>query len=148
MTHLDTNFLIASLTPATAESRRVSEWLSAGETVGLSVIAWAEFLCGPVSPQQTVLASAAFPDPVALTAQDAARAAELLNATGRRRGSLADCLIAATCLRLGASIATNNTQDFQRFAPMGPTGGVARQGPLCGPSYPVRGPRPTSAITA
>jgi predicted nucleic acid-binding protein len=53
MIHLDTNFLIASLTPATAEGRRVSKWLGAGETVGLSVIAWAEFLCGPVTPQQT-----------------------------------------------------------------------------------------------
>lgn len=119
MIHLDTNFLIASLTPATAEGRRVSQWLGEGEIVGLSVIAWAEFLCGPVTPQQTALATAAFPDPVALIPDDATRAAELFNATGRRRGSLADCLIAATCLRLGASIATNNTQDFQRFAPMG-----------------------------
>ena len=119
MIHLDTNFLIASLAPLSAESRQVSQWLGAGETVGLSVIAWAEFLCGPVTPQQAALAAAAFPDPVALIPQDAARAAELFNATGRRRGSLADCLIAATCLRLGASIATNNGQDFQRFAPMG-----------------------------
>jgi hypothetical protein len=38
MIHLDTNFLIASLTPLTAESRQVSQWLEAGETVGLSVI--------------------------------------------------------------------------------------------------------------
>lgn len=119
MIHLDTNFLSASLSPATAESRRVSGWLSAGEAVSLSVITWAEFLCGPVTPQQTALATAAFPDPVALLPQDAARAADLFNATGRRRGSLADCLIAATCLRLGASIATNNTPDFQRFAPLG-----------------------------
>lgn len=119
MIHLDTNFLIASLTPQTAENRRVSEWLQAGDGVNLSVITWAEFLCGPVTPQQAALAAAAFPDPVALTPQDAARAADLFNATGRRRGSLADCLIAATCLRLGASIATKNLSDFQRFAPMG-----------------------------
>jgi len=119
MIHLDTSFLIAGLTPATLESRRVSQWLTAGETVSLSVIAWAEFLCGPVTAQQTALATAAFPEPVALTLQDASRAAELFNATGRRRGSLADCLIAATCLRLDASIATNNAQDFQRFVPMG-----------------------------
>ena len=119
MIHLDTNFLIASLTPASAESRQVSQWLEAGEPVGLSVIAWAEFLCGPVTPRQTALAAGAFPDPVALIPEDAARAANLFNATGRRRGSLADCLIAATCLRLGASIATNNAQDVRRFTPMG-----------------------------
>ncbi len=119
MIHWDTNFLIASLTPTTAESRRVSEWLGAGEPLGLSVIAWAEFLCGPVTPHQTALATTVSPEPVALTSEDAARAAELFNATGRRRGSLADCLIAATCRRLGASIATNNIDDFQRFVPMG-----------------------------
>jgi predicted nucleic acid-binding protein len=119
MIHLDTSFLIASLTPGTPENQRVSAWLAAGEHVALSVIAWAEFLCGPVTPQQTALAVAAFPDPAALLREDAARAAELFNATGRRRGSLADCLIAATCLRLGASIATNNLDDFQRFEAMG-----------------------------
>ena len=119
MIHLDTSFLIASLTPASAESRQISQWLLAEESVGLCVIAWAEFLCGPVTPRQTALAASVFHDPVALIAEDAALAANLFNATGRRRGSLADCLIAATCLRLGASIATNNTEDFQRFTPMG-----------------------------
>jgi predicted nucleic acid-binding protein len=119
MIHLDTNFLIAGLVTATPENKYIVDWLAAGESIGLSVIAWAEFLCGPVTPQQTALAAVAFPNPESLTPQDAARAADLFNATGRRRGSLADCLIAATCLRLGASIATNNQNDFQRFTPMG-----------------------------
>jgi predicted nucleic acid-binding protein len=119
MIHLDTNFLIASLSPPTAESRQVSQWLSSGETVGLSVVTWAEFLCGPLTPGQAAIASAAFPDPIDLIPEDAARAAELFNANGRRRGSLADCLIAATCLRLGAAIATNNLHDFKRFVPLG-----------------------------
>ena len=54
-----------------------------------------------------------------LEAEHAARGAELYNATGRRRGSLADCLIAATCLRLNAAIATDNVADFRLFEPMG-----------------------------
>ena len=78
-----------------------------------------EFLCGPVIPQLVALAAAAFPDPVHLLPEDAARAADLFNATGRRRGSLADCLIAATCLRMQASLATNNLADFQKFQPHG-----------------------------
>jgi predicted nucleic acid-binding protein len=119
MIHLDTNFLIASLTPQSPESQQVVHWMGAGETVSLSVIAWAEFLCGPVSPQQISLALAAFPNPVVLLPEDASRAADLFNTTGRRRGSLADCLIAATCIRLGASLATHNRADFFRFQPMG-----------------------------
>jgi toxin FitB len=119
MIHLDTNFLIASLRPQTPESGRVGTWLGEGAVVRLSVIVWAEFLCGPVTPQQRAMAGAIFSDPVPLVAEDAVRAAEMFNATGRRRGSLADCLIAATCLRMGAVLATNNVQDFERFASLG-----------------------------
>lgn len=119
MIHLDTSFLISSLLPTTPASQQLSLWLASGSPVGLDVIVWAEFLCGPVIPQQVALAAAAFPDPVHLLPEDAARAADLFNATGRRRGSLADCLIAATCLRMQASLATNNLADFQKFQPHG-----------------------------
>ena len=86
------------------------------------MIVWFEFLCGPatgVSAEQAELATAIVGEPEALTSADAARAAELFNATGRRRGCFADCLIAATALRREASIATANVDDFARFAPMG-----------------------------
>src|SRR5207247_6974919 len=116
---LDTNFLIGALVPDTAFNRRTRQWLSGGEPVGFSTIAWAEFLCGPLSVDDAAAAAELLPNPEPLLPADAARAAELFNVTGRPRGSLADCLIAATCLRLGARLATENADDFRRFEPMG-----------------------------
>jgi predicted nucleic acid-binding protein len=72
-----------------------------------------------LSPSDAAAARALLPNPEPLLPADADRAADLYNATGRRRGSLADCLIAATCLRLGASLATANVGDFRGFEPMG-----------------------------
>ena len=85
----------------------------------ISVIVWAEFLCGPVSDDAIAIIESLVSEPVALLSEDARRGAELFNVTGRRRGSLADCLIAATCIRLHAALATNNISDFARFQPIG-----------------------------
>jgi predicted nucleic acid-binding protein len=52
-------------------------------------------------------------------ADDARAAADLSNQTGRRRGTLIDCMIAAIALRLDASIMTSNPADFRRFEPFG-----------------------------
>jgi predicted nucleic acid-binding protein len=65
------------------------------------------------------LAARVVDEPVALLARDAGMAAELFNLAGRRRGSLNDCMIAATALRAGASVATTNLVDFRRFEPAG-----------------------------
>ena len=106
---LDTNFLILALTPGTPQDALLRRWLAAGDAVRVSVVVWAEFLCGPVTTAQAGFAKAVVGEPEALLTADAARAAELFNATGRRRRSLADCLIAATALRLGATLATENS---------------------------------------
>ncbi len=119
MIHLDTSYLIRALVPGTLEDSRLRWWLSKGEPVAMSVVAWAEFLCGPVSPEQVQSAATMFHSPEPLLPADAPHVAEFFNLGGRRRGSLADCFIAATCLRVDAELATNNVDDFRRFEPAG-----------------------------
>ena len=85
----------------------------------MSAVAWAEFLCGPVSAELTDLARTLLGDPVALDVAEAEAAASLFNKAGRRRGSLRDCLVAATALQAGAALATENARDFERFKAAG-----------------------------
>lgn len=116
---LDANFLIGALRAGSTLSQQLRGWITAGQEVGINTVAWAEFLCGPLSDEDRTAAAELLPAPEPLLASDAARGAELFNATGRRQRSLADCLIAATCLRLGAQLATENRDDFRRFEAMG-----------------------------
>ena len=119
MIHLDTGFLIGALRRGSAEDRQLRAWLERSEPVGISAIGWAEFLCGPVDEDDVELATRVVDEPVALIARDAGMAANLFDLAGRRLGSLNDCLIAATALRMGASVATTNLTDFRRFAKAG-----------------------------
>jgi predicted nucleic acid-binding protein len=119
MVHLDTNFLILSLVPGTQQDQLLRGWLSGGESINVSTIAWAEFLCGPLDAIARQTAMAMFPNPEAFGATDAARAAELFNQTGRRRGTLIDCMIAATCIERNVPLATENVVDFRRFEQFG-----------------------------
>ena len=119
MIHLDADFLIRGMIPGTPQAVSLREWLVSGEAMGMSSVGWAEFLCGPVSEPVLVRAARIVSERVPLVEDDAAVAAKLFNASGRRRGSLADCLIAATALRFAAPLATSNLSDFRRFEKMG-----------------------------
>jgi predicted nucleic acid-binding protein len=115
MIHLDTSFLVRALLAGSLEDERLRSWLSAGEPLGMSAVAWAEFLCGPVEPPGVELVARVVPDPVPFAEGEAVLAARLFNESGRRRGALADCMIAATAIRAGATLATENPKDFRRF---------------------------------
>ena len=81
----------------------------------MSAVAWMEFMCGPVSAQQASLAARIVGAPLPFVAEDGTRAAAFFNATGRRRGSAVDCMIAAAAVGAGASLATSNPADFKGF---------------------------------
>ncbi len=121
MIHLDTSFLIRSLNAGTAEDRKLREWIGAGETLSMSMVAWAEFLCGPLEESEIALAAQIVEQQSAFTPEHAALAARLFNESGRRRGSLIDCMIAAAALADDAPIATPNVADFRRFEDSGLT---------------------------
>jgi len=118
MIHLDTSFLIRALVAGSPESLELRRQLRA-QPINISTIAWSEFLCGPLDAAQEAAAVRLFPLPETFIAADSRMAADLYNRTGRRRGSLADCMIAATALRAGAAVATSNVADFRRFEPSG-----------------------------
>ena len=117
--HLDTSFLIKSLVRGSAEDRSLRDWLKAGEAVAMSAVAWAELLCGPLEASHLELISRVVSERAPFLEEDAVLSARLFDESGRRRGSLMDCMIAASALRAGASLATANARDFRRFAAAG-----------------------------
>jgi predicted nucleic acid-binding protein len=119
MIHLDTSFLIRALVSGTAQEEQLLRWLDWPSPVSLSALAWAEFLCGLVSAEASDLARTLLGEPVPLDRAGAERAARLFNESGRRRGSLVDCLIAPTAIDAGAQLATENPGDFERFQSVG-----------------------------
>jgi predicted nucleic acid-binding protein len=119
MIHLDTSFLIRALVPDSAQDRLLRGWLERGEAVGVSSVAWAEFLCGPLTAPEQALAARVVGEPVAFDGTDARRSADLFNGGGRRRGTLADCMIAAVAIRAEARLATADTEGFAGLAASG-----------------------------
>jgi predicted nucleic acid-binding protein len=116
---LDTSFLIRALVRGSPESAKLRVWFRERESVIMAAPAWTEFLCGPVSGSPVDIARQLVGDPLPFSSDEAEQAALLFNETGRRRGSLIDCMIAATAIVAGDSLATVNLADFRRFEPFG-----------------------------
>ena len=119
MIHLDTSFLIRALVPGSREDARLREWIGVNEPLGMSTVAWAEFLCGPVDEAALSVASVVVGRQSRFTEEMAVIAARLFNGSGRRRGTMVDCMIAATALAEEAAVATGDPDDFRRFEAFG-----------------------------
>jgi predicted nucleic acid-binding protein len=119
MIQFDTNFLVALEDPASVASERFKVWLSTEEELRVSALVWTEYLCGPLPAPKLEAAEVLFPVKEPFLPEDAPLAARLFNASGRRRGSMLDCMIAATALRCRARFATLNRDDFRSFADFG-----------------------------
>lgn len=120
MIHLDANFLICASRENSPESERFGEWLRSGETLCMSNVAWAKYLCGePLAEPNLPFAKRLVTRQIELTDEMAMLAARLFNETGRNRRMFVDCMIAATAIVERAPIATANLKDFRKFERFG-----------------------------
>lgn len=120
LVHLDTNFLIYFVGGGNEEViENVERWLREGAAIHVSAMAWAEFQCGPLLPEEKASAINLLRSILPTTGDIAVEAGRLFHETGRRSRSLADCLIAATAIRDQAELATVNRPDFEPMVPHG-----------------------------
>ena len=101
------------------EDRRLRALIRDGKELSMSAICRAEFCCGTVEESTLDVAVRLVGEPVPFLARYARTAAALFNQCARRRGSLVDCMIAATAVEADATNATCNAADFSRFEPAG-----------------------------
>ncbi len=116
---LDTNYLILGLVADSSESTELRAWASAGEVLVTPMVAWYEFLCGPVTVVQRDTMRGFLQALLPFDETQAQTAAGLFNACGRRRSLRVDAMIAAAAITSDASLATNNYEDFEVFVESG-----------------------------
>lgn len=120
MIHLDTNILIDLVTVGSPRIELVRKWLVEGMKLAVSAIAWSEFCNGPHSRSQKDAVHAILQrNVIPFDEPQAEQASRLFHYTGRRRGSHADCMIAAAAICGKVPVATRNIKDFERFIPHG-----------------------------
>ncbi|MCY3603243.1 MAG: hypothetical protein OXH12_09215, partial [Chloroflexi bacterium] len=94
-------------------------WIANGESLAMGSVAWAEFQCGPLTSSELAVAGAIIDGHRDFTRDNAEAAGRLFNESGRRRGSLIDCMIAAAALADDVPVATANRADFVRLTELG-----------------------------
>lgn len=120
MIHLDANYLMLATVAGSPEDRRVRAWLTEGEMLATSAIAWMEFVTGPVSTEAVFAMALVVQGRIqAIQQAEAELAADLFNRSGRKRALRYDCLIAASAILDQALLATSNRTDFAVFAAHG-----------------------------
>ena len=120
MIHLDTNLIIDLATIGSPHIAVIRRWLEEGEKLAASAIAGSEFLNGPHTKQQVASIRAIFEGRILdFGEQQAEQASRLFHYTGRKRGSHADCMIAACAMTHQMRVATRNIADFEKFVPHG-----------------------------
>jgi len=116
---LDTNYLILGLVADSCESARILKWAQDGEQFCVSSIVWYEFLCGPITNEQEQAIRQLIKEIINFDTTMAEEGARLFNKTGRSRKIRVDAMIAAAAISRNAPIATQNVEDFARFAEFG-----------------------------
>lgn len=98
----------------------VRNWLQNRVPLAASAVTWSEFCNGPHSTEQKNAIHAILLGGIRPFTEDQAEfASRLYHKTGRKRGSHADCMIAAAAYCSSQAIATRNIADFERFVPYG-----------------------------
>jgi predicted nucleic acid-binding protein len=117
--HLDTGVAIHASRAGSPSAQAIRQWLGNRTPLAMSALAWGELLCGSLLPAEERFLRAALGTIVPVEAAHVELAAQLFNETRRRRGSFADCLIAATAIVAGATLATTSVADFEAMRPHG-----------------------------
>ena len=120
MIHLDTNLLIDLVTVGSPQVALIRKWVKGGKQLSASAITWSEFCNGPhTRDQKDAIYAILQKSIVPFDERQAEEASRLFHYTGRKRGSHADCMIAAAAICSKVPVATRNIRDYERFIPYG-----------------------------
>jgi predicted nucleic acid-binding protein len=120
MIHLDTNLLIGALDESDGQHQFARRVLAHPGPFFCSAVAWMEFQSRPIPPSLAEIALGILTGGILpFDTAAAALAGQLFHATGSRRRTRIDTMIAASAILSGAGLATANPEDFLPFVAHG-----------------------------